>query len=194
MLVLPFSYFAYNFLLGCVLIFFYLYKERKIVGWAEFLLLLFLPSFGLGSWLFKRQNRNETIANNQNLPQTWHISHKLAWVHGGYMLVLVILGAWVFGLFANYIGIGNDWANHQENATAVSLGLLTDFGIALISFFGLFLYLLVVVILGLFMVVIPFGIAYLVKMQYVKDIDALENLNPIDSANFKELNQENDSN
>ncbi len=105
MFVLPFSYFAYNFLVGCVLIFFYFYKERKIVGWAEFLLLLFLPSFGLGIWLFRRQNEG---GNTPYLSKIWHILHKSALIHAGYLAVLLGLGAWIFGLFSNYIGIGND--------------------------------------------------------------------------------------
>ena len=116
-------YFIYNFLLRLGLVFYYFKKESFTSYGHEPLLLLFCPAVGLGYWSYYSDLRTN---GQTDLPQSWYIWRKMIRVHTGFIILLCFIAFSMLAGCGAVVGKGMNWASHENNASAVGLGLLFD--------------------------------------------------------------------
>lgn len=120
-------YILLNFVSGIVLCIYYLGIEKKISNAKEFLLILFFPVYGLGSWKFNRLRKEE---NDTSYPQRYYVLKYLFRLHLVFYVVLLGSSSYFF-IEAMAIFAGTD---KSIDNSSFGTEALYYFGNALLSF------------------------------------------------------------
>ncbi|WP_405569055.1 hypothetical protein [Winogradskyella sp. Asnod2-B02-A] len=145
-------YLIYILFIGIFFFSFKYYKtEQTIIENKEFTLLIFFPIIGLGNWLYNKELRKN---GTTKFPKEWFIWKNAIPINIGYLVLLAIIGFILHGIATGNIGGGMEWANKQDNASLIGVGLLTDiasgiailfvtviavFGFGILAFFLIFI-------------------------------------------------------
>ncbi|MCW3125355.1 MAG: hypothetical protein JWO03_1013 [Bacteroidetes bacterium] len=188
MLFITGFYLVFNILAGAVLSAYYFKREHYTVYGHEILLLLLFPAAGLGYWIYHRDLR-ENIATD--LPLNWYIWKHMVKIHTALMIALGLFAISTLSGCGAMVGGGLHWADHQNNASAVGLGLMYNAVSGVVFGLILLFVLLGLGITGLLMIGLPAFIAHSIKsnvymMKYQqekekKQMDKLQDLLPNES-------------
>jgi hypothetical protein len=114
------SYLVLNFCVGFLLIDHYLWVERRIASYWEFLVLLFFPVIGWGEWRYNRLVRsNET----PELPKRWFVLKYLIRIHLLYLLGICVFCLHIFLGVNGWQGSATEAVGHSDSPLAPAVGL-----------------------------------------------------------------------
>jgi hypothetical protein len=152
MLPILISYLAVNFCVGFLLIDHYLWVERRIASYWEFLVLLFFPVIGWGEWRYNRLVRsNET----PELPKRWFVLKYLIRIHWLCFLGLVVLGLQVFLGVNSWQSSASEALGHYDSPLASLAGIFAGLGILFALCFTVAVLVVVLLFCAIVLVLIP---------------------------------------